>query len=117
MENTRRRGSRGEAIAAEFLRLKGFTIVDHNVRYARREVDLVAIDGDWLVAVEVKLRRGRRYGSALESLARPQLARVREAITGIAEQAGHLRPRVDLIAIDIDDRMETMTVNHIRGVR
>ena len=56
--NTRRTGELGERIAAAFLAIKGYEIIDTNYRFARREIDLVARDGAAVVAVEVKLRRG-----------------------------------------------------------
>ena len=40
-----KRGRRGEAIAAWFLRLKGWRIVGARVKTPRGEVDLIAIGG------------------------------------------------------------------------
>jgi putative endonuclease len=115
--NTRRRGELGEAIAAAFLKIKGYEIVDQNYRFARREVDLVARDGGDIVAVEVKLRRGRGFGVAAEAVDPRKLARLRTALGGIAEGIGWgLLPRIDVVAIDIDDDGRRMVVEHIVGV-
>ena len=51
-----KRGRRGEGLAAWFLRLKGYRILDRNVRTPRGEVDIVARKGGCLVFVEVKTR-------------------------------------------------------------
>jgi putative endonuclease len=115
--NTRATGELGERIAAAFLKLKGFEIVDANVRVARREVDLVARDGNAIVAVEVKLRWGRRFGAAVEAIDQRKLARIRVALSGIARELGDAgSPRIDVVTIDVDESGERMSVEHYVGV-
>jgi putative endonuclease len=115
--NTRACGELGERIAAAFLLLKGYQIVDANVRVARREVDLVARDGRDIVAVEVKLRMGRRFGAAVEAIDERKLARVRVALAGIArELGGAVSPRIDVVTIDVDESGDRMSVEHYVGV-
>lgn len=115
--NTRQHGGWGELIAAAFLRLKGCEVLDTNARFARREVDLLVRDGDSLVAVEVKLRRGNRFGSAAEAIDERKLSRLRLALAGFArETGGRLAPRIDVVTIDIDESGERMTVEHYVGV-
>ncbi|HEU4960844.1 MAG TPA: YraN family protein [Sphingomonas sp.] len=50
-------GRRGERIAAWWLRLKGWRILDTRVRTPAGEVDLVARRGSLVVFVEVKTRK------------------------------------------------------------
>ena len=49
-------GRRGERIAAWWLRLKGWRILDKRVRTPAGEVDLVARKGNFIAFVEVKMR-------------------------------------------------------------
>ena len=49
-------GRRGERIAAWWLRLKGWRILDKRVRTPAGEVDLVARKGNLIAFVEVKMR-------------------------------------------------------------
>jgi putative endonuclease len=115
--NTRRQGAIGEEIAAAFLRLKGFELLDTNVRFARREVDILARDGTYLVAVEVKLRCGRSFGAAAEAIDGRKLGRIQVALSGLAREAGpDLAPRVDVVTIDVDETGDRMTVEHFIGV-
>ena len=51
-----KRGRRGEAIAAWFLRLNGWRIVGERVKTPRGEVDLIARRGKSIAFVEVKAR-------------------------------------------------------------
>ncbi|HID55979.1 TPA: YraN family protein, partial [Candidatus Poribacteria bacterium] len=60
-------GLLGEEIAADFLRRKGYRLLERNIRIGRGEIDLVALDGETLVFVEVKTRKGLRYGHPSES--------------------------------------------------
>jgi len=115
--DTRHRGELGETIAGAFLAIKGYEILEKNYRFAGREVDLVARDGAFVVAVEVKLRRGGRYGSAAEAVDAKKLARLRVALAGIARESNwKLSPRIDVVAIDVDERAERMVVEHLVGV-
>jgi putative endonuclease len=52
-----KRGRRGEAIAAWFLRLHGWRIVAERVKTPRGEVDLIARRGRTVAFIEVKARR------------------------------------------------------------
>jgi putative endonuclease len=115
--STKESGDLGERIAAAFLRLKGFELIDANVRFARREVDILARDGSYLVAVEVKLRRGRAYGVAAEAIDARKLSRVSLALLGIArDMKSNLSPRVDVVTIDVDESGDRMAVEHFVGV-
>lgn len=114
--STRSTGELGERIAALFLAIKGYEILEKNFRYARREVDLVARDGDALVVVEVKLRRGRRYGTASEAIDGRKLIRLEQALSGLMRDNAGLSPRIDVVAIDMDENGNRMVVEHFIGI-
>ena len=62
------RGRHYEDVAEAFLRLRGYRVVDRNVRFMRKEIDLV-VEKDGLVAfVEVKGRSGPGFGHPLEAI-------------------------------------------------
>ncbi len=50
-------GRWGEQKAAEYLERKGFRIVQRDWRDGHRDLDIVAVDADYLVIIEVKTRR------------------------------------------------------------
>jgi len=54
MSDRRAVGQRGEDLACEFLRGKGYRIVERNVRTTYGEIDIVATEHDCLVFVEVR---------------------------------------------------------------
>jgi len=97
-----RLGREAEDAAAEFLRRRGYEILGRNVRTARGEIDLLARDGDTLVFVEVKARRGSGVAGGLEAVdARKQWRLSRLALdflsrSGLAE----VPARFDVVAVD-----------------
>src|ERR1043166_6049319 len=97
-------GRRGEAMAEEFLRARRYTIVARNYRCRAGEIDLVALDGEVLVFVEVRSRRGANAGTPLESVVgRKQLQVARVARHFLAARGWHERDaRFDVIGIRFD---------------
>jgi len=69
-------GSRAEALCAELLRRAGLRILARNWRCRLGEIDLVAQEAGTVVFVEVRLRRGERYGGAAESITAAKRARL-----------------------------------------
>ncbi|WP_221270400.1 YraN family protein [Desulfurispira natronophila] len=55
---TRQRGQQQEDLASRYLRQSGYRIEQRNFRTKVAELDIVARDGDTLVLVEVRYRRG-----------------------------------------------------------
>jgi putative endonuclease len=72
-----RRGTRGEKVAARFLRRNGYKILYRNFKDRRGgEIDLVCRNGDTLVFVEVKTRRGDEFGRPIEAVDRQKQLRI-----------------------------------------
>jgi putative endonuclease len=75
-------GRRGEALAAEMLQARGWTVLARNFRLGHKEVDLVVRSGSLVAFVEVKTRTGLGYGHPLEAITaakRAELALVASA--------------------------------------
>lgn len=58
MKNDHRKilGEKGEKIAEKFLKKNGFKIIEKNYKNRYGEIDIIAMDGDYLVFVEVKTK-------------------------------------------------------------
>lgn len=61
-------GRQGEQVAAEFLKQKGYAICARNFRVSLGEIDIIAKADDVLAFVEVKTRRGCRYGTPAQAV-------------------------------------------------
>ncbi|QAY62255.1 YraN family protein [Xylanimonas allomyrinae] len=95
-------GRRGEQVAAQALMDEGYELLARNWRGHGGELDLVALDGTTLVAVEVKTRSSARFGHPAEAVTPAKLARLRR-LTGqwLAEHGGGTRPRYRDVRIDV----------------
>ena len=108
-------GRRGEALAEQFLLAQDFEIVARNFRCRAGEIDLVALDGQSLVFVEVRSRRGARRGTGLESVTwrkQTQVARVAQYFLA-GREWGERDARFDVIGIDFAS--EPPAIEHVRG--
>lgn len=62
------RGALAEEAAADFLITRGLRLLERNYRCRFGEIDLVMTDGRTLVFVEVRYRRNKSFGGAVESI-------------------------------------------------
>jgi putative endonuclease len=109
-------GARGETIAAEHLRSLGYEIVDTNVRTRYGEIDIIAREGETLVFVEVKARRGIRYGSPQEALSPRKQARLRSLAEAYLQSLDAEPPacRIDVVAIALGRGGSVESIDLIR---
>lgn len=61
-------GKKGEQLAVSFLRQKQYEILHCNWTWGRREIDIVARQGDTIVFVEVKTRSSQSFGMPEEAV-------------------------------------------------
>lgn len=80
MVSSHDRGRRFEELAVRHLRARGWTVLERNVRFCRKEVDLVVRRGRTVAFVEVKGRRGPGFGHPLDAIT----ARKRREIAMVA---------------------------------
>lgn len=64
----RQKGAYGEDVAVQYLENRGYRIVQRNFRCPLGEIDLVAMEGKYLVFIEVKCRTSRRFGHPAEAV-------------------------------------------------
>ena len=98
-------GKLGEELAFKKIKRIGYKCLARNYRCPLGEVDLIAKDGDTLVFIEIKTRKGKSIGYAKEAVdgrKRRQLSKV--ALTYIkANDCWHMRSRFDVVAINFNN--------------
>lgn len=93
-------GAWGEAEAAEYLRKKRYQILACGYHSRFGEIDLIARKGNFLVFVEVKLRKTAAFAAAREYVDRRKQDKIR--VTASVYLENHpvsLQPRFDVIEI------------------
>jgi putative endonuclease len=113
-----RLGRLGETIAAQALEDAGLRIVARNARFPEGEIDLVATEGDTLVFVEVRTRRGDSFGSPEESLTARKQERLARAAQRYLEEQGQetVDWRIDLVAVELGADGRLRRLAHLRAV-
>lgn len=96
-----RTGLLGEDRAAEYLSGRGHSVLARRWRSRTGELDLVTRDGDELVAVEVKTRRGTGYGHPFEAVTAQKLRRLHKLLAEFASGQAHwpAARRVDVVSV------------------
>lgn len=109
-------GAWGEALAAEYLRKKRYQILEANFRTRIGEIDLIASNRQYLVFVEVKLRKNADFAMAREFVDYRKQGKIRStAQLYLAYHPTRLQPRFDVIEIYAPEGMETKSpvINHL----
>lgn len=93
-------GAWGEALAAEYLHKKRYTVLAAGYRCRYGEIDLIASNRKYLVFVEVKLRKSATFASAREFVDTYKQNRIRTtAELFLSQNPTELQPRFDVIEI------------------
>ena len=109
-------GSWGEALAAEYMRKKRYRILDRGYRSRFGEIDLIVANKQFLVFVEVKLRKTAQFAQAREFVDFRKQNRLRTtAEIYLSEHPTDLQPRFDVVEIYAPDGVETQkpVINHL----
>src|SRR3954468_4654663 len=94
-------GAYGERVALAHLVEQGMVVLDRNWRCRGGEIDLIVRDGTELVFVEVKTRRGGRFGTPAEAVGAAKVRRLRRLAAAWLAEAGLRAPtvRFDVVSV------------------
>lgn len=74
-------GRKGEEIAINFLKKKGYKIVETNWHYSKNaEIDIIAEKKDCIIFVEVKTRKSLNFGHPFEAITQSKIEKIQSAI-------------------------------------
>lgn len=113
----RQLGQLGEMMAARYLELRGYRVIERNWRNAQGEIDLIVAHGDAVIAVEVKTRSSTLFGHPFESISLRKIRRMRGLLAAWCSEheTSSSEIRLDAIAI-IREPGKTTTIEHIKGI-
>ena len=102
-------GAWGEAKAAQYLQRKGYRLVAQGYRSRFGEIDLIVKNRNYLVFVEVKLRKSAGFARAREYVDVRKQERIRTtASIYLSQNPTSLQPRFDVIEIYAPDGTDTL---------
>ncbi|MBD3415167.1 MAG: YraN family protein [Candidatus Aminicenantes bacterium] len=95
-------GKMGEQFAFDYLKKKKYKIIKKGFRLFRGDIDLIAYDKDVLVFVEVKTRRGVRFGLPEESVDSSKKKQIRKIARGFVSlnRLDEVECRFDILALN-----------------
>lgn len=109
-------GQRGEELAVAHLKEQGYVVRERNWHCPAGEMDIVAEDDGCLAFVEVRTRRGQKYGSPEESVTPAKQAKLVEvAQTYLQEHNWDGDWRIDVVAVEMTSRGKLLRVELIKN--
>lgn len=112
------KGQAGEEAAEEFLRKKGYEILERNFYTKFGEIDIIAKkDGVW-VFVEVKTKSGEEFGEPWEMVDERKIERVRRMaeLYLMKKRLGEVACRIDVVGVWLDIEGEVEKIEHWENV-
>ena len=99
-------GILGEKFAGDFLKKRGYRILETNYRCPQGEIDIVARHKDFLVFVEVRTKKSLNFGSPEESITWAKKERMRAAAGHYHQTHDNLPPlwRIDVVATELNQK-------------
>ncbi len=94
-------GRKGEEIALDLLIKKNYRIIEQGFRLFRGEIDIIAAKDGGLVFVEVKSRRGSRFGHPEDSVTFTKQCQIKKIAAGYLHKHNieNMPCRFDVIAV------------------
>lgn len=114
--HTTTKGLAGEVLAARFLRDKGYTILSSNYRSRFGEIDIIAVDGRYIVFVEVKARSEGSMILPREAVTYDKQKKLlRTAALYMRAYPSNLQPRFDVVEVWLSDAdpMIPLQIDHL----
>ena len=111
-------GAWGEEQAKRFLELRGFSCIEQNYHSRYGEIDLIMENDEFLIFVEVKLRKNSRYGTPAEAVTSKKQERLRNtALLYLQSHEISKQPRFDVIEIYAPQGTDTspLPISHIEN--
>ena len=111
-------GDLGEKLARQFLKKKGYRIIETNYRCRMGEIDIVATHKGSLVLVEVRTKCNPVYGSPEESITKEKALHMERTAEYYRQE--HPRAptdwRIDLIAVELDPFGKLLRLEQLESV-
>lgn len=111
-------GKRGEDLALEHLKNKGFKFIDRNFSCRYGEIDLIMKHKNTLVFVEVKARLSTKYGTPEEAVTPWKVKSIIKTAQFFTLHNKKLpkRQRIDVVAVEIDEEGGKKALRHLKSV-
>lgn len=113
----RNTGILGEKLARDFLKKRGYRILETNYRCPQGEIDIVARHKDFLVFIEVRTKTSLEFGTPEESITKAKKERMIATAFHYRQAHDDLPPlwRIDVVAIELDPKRQPLKIELIEN--
>jgi putative endonuclease len=110
-------GNTGEKLARDFLKKKGYKILETNYRCREGEIDIIAQKKDCLVFVEVRTKASAGFGSPEESMTFTKKEKVITSALAYLSEHEDLPEfwRIDFVAVELDQNGKARRIELIEN--
>ena len=111
-------GKQGEEIATQYLKEKGYQILERNFYARKGEIDIIAKEKREIVFVEVKTRSNHQYGNPAEAVDVRKIHHIYDTANYYLyrKKIENNPTRFDVIEIDINVFKQIYHINHIKNI-
>jgi putative endonuclease len=110
-------GLLGETLAREFLKRKGYKILETNYRCREGEIDIIAQHKGTLVFIEVRTKSNLEFGFPEESITFVKSEHLKQAALHYTQSHDNTSDswRIDLIAVELDSHDKVKRIELIEN--
>lgn len=107
-------GKSGEDIAANYLTNIGYNVIERNFECWQGEIDIIALDKNEIVFIEVKTRRNRKYGLAVEAVNNNKKKHLWKAVEYYIYSRNLQKEFIRIDVIEVYLNKDKVKINHIK---
>lgn len=110
-------GQKGEKLAQDYLKSKGYRILEANYRCSIGEIDIIAENKNRFAFVEVRTRSSREYGTPEESITEVKKEKLASLCMEYINNHKVSREwHLDLVAVEVNAEGKLKRIDHIPDV-
>ena len=109
-------GIKGEDIAVKYLEEKGYNILERNFICRQGEIDVIALDKNYIVFIEIKSRTSTEYGLPSEAVTEKKLKHILKSAAYYLHIRNLEKANVRIDAIEIYIKENNYYINHIKQI-
>ena len=114
--NNKKTGNYGEDLAAEFLILHKYKILERNLNLMVGEIDILAKDKNLTVIVEVKTVRSNNFGPAKGYVNPKKQHKLKLLALELSQKYNLKNIRIDVVGIDLSDPQNPIIEHLVNAV-
>jgi len=109
-------GKNGEEAAEEYLKKKGYNIIERNFRSKVGEIDIIALDENYIVFIEIKTRSNVEYGLPSEAVTERKIKHIYRTAQYFLYSRNLENENARIDVIEVYNKNNQYHINHLKQV-